>query len=123
KDAVVKACFSCHGSGNFRKSRLTKDEWSDQVADMVDRGAQASDEQVAAIIDYLAQNFGKDSKIRVNTAPFAELKNVLKLTVKEAQAVSDWRDQNGSFKTLEDLKKVPGVDGAKIDAKKDLIAF
>jgi len=123
KAAVMKACFSCHGSGNFRKARLTKDEWSDQVADMVDRGAQATDQEVAAIIDYLAQNFGKDSKIWVNTAPFSELKNVLQLTVKEAQAVSDWRDQNGSFKSLEDLKKVPGVDAAKIEAKKDRIAF
>jgi competence protein ComEA len=123
KDAVAKACFSCHGSGNFRKARLTKDEWSDQVADMMDRGAEASDAEVAAIIDYLARNFGMESKLWVNTAPFSELKNVLKLTVKEAQAITDWRDQNGTFKNLEDLKKVPGVDAGKIDAKKDVIAF
>jgi len=123
KDAVIKACFSCHGAGNFRKVRLTKDEWADQVADMMDRGAQATEEQEAAIIDYLAKNFGKDSKLWVNTAPFQELKNVLKLTVKEAQALIDWRDQNGNFHSLEDLKKVPGVDEGKIEAKKDVIAF
>ena len=123
KDAVTKACFSCHGSGNFRKSRLTKDEWSEQVADMVDRGAQASDAEVTAIVDYLSQNFGKESKIWINTAPFSELKSVLKLTVKEAQTLVDWRDQNGSFKNLDDLKKVPGVDAGKLDAKKDAIAF
>src|SRR5947209_15633465 len=97
KEAVARACFSCHASGNFRKMRLSKDEWSDQVADMVDRGAPATDAEVAAIIDYLATNFGKDSKVLVNTAPFLELKNVLKLTVKEAQAIVDWRDQNGNF--------------------------
>jgi competence protein ComEA len=123
KDAVVKACFSCHGAGNFRKVRLTKDEWSDQVADMMDRGAQATDAEVASIVDYLAQNFGKESKLWVNTAPFEELKNVLKLTVKETQALLAWRDQNGSFKNLDELKKVPGVDAAKIDGKKDVIAF
>jgi competence protein ComEA len=123
KDAVVKACFACHGAGNFRKARLTKDEWSDQVADMMDRGAQATDTEAARIIDYLALNFGKDSKLRVNTAPFEELKNVLKLTAKEAQALTDWRDQNGSFKNLEELRKVPGVDAGKIEAKKDLIVF
>jgi competence protein ComEA len=123
KDAVVKACFSCHGAGNFRKARLTKDEWSDQVADMVDRGAQATDAEVASIIDYLARNFGQDSKLWINTAPFEELKNVLKLTVKEAQALTDWRDQNGNFKNLEELKKVPGLDAAKIEGKKDVIAF
>src|SRR5690242_7947262 len=123
KDAVVKACFSCHGAGNFRKARLTKDEWSDQVADMMDRGAQATDAEVASIVDYLAQNFGKDSKLWINTAPFEELKNVLKLTVKETQALLDWRDRNGSFKNLDELKKVPGVDAGKIETKKDAIAF
>ena len=123
KDAVVKACFSCHGAGNFRKVRLTKDEWSDQVADMMDRGAQATDAEVASIVDYLAQNFGKESKVWVNTAPFEELKNVLKLTVKETQAVLDWRDRNGSFKSLDELKKVQGVDAGKIETKKDVIAF
>jgi len=123
KDAVVKACFSCHGAGNFRKARLTKDEWSDQVADMMDRGAQATDAEVASIVDYLAQNFGKESKVWVNTAPFEELKNVLKLTVKETQAVLDWRDRNGSFKSLDELKKVQGVDAGKIETKKDVIAF
>jgi competence protein ComEA len=123
KDAVVAACFSCHGAGNFRKVRLTKDEWSEQVADMMDRGAEATDAQVAAIVDYLSQNFGRESKLWVNTAPYEELKNVLKLTVKEAQALTEWRDQNGSFKNLEELKKVPGVDAGKIDAKKNVIAF
>jgi competence protein ComEA len=59
----------------------------------------------------------------VNTAPFQELKNVLKLTVKEAQALIDWRDQNGNFHSLDDLKKVPGVEAGKLEEKKDLIAF
>jgi competence protein ComEA len=123
KDAVVAACFACHGPGHFRKARLTKDEWADKVADMMDRGAQATDAQVAAIVDYLAQNFGKNSKLWINTAPYEELRSVLKLTVKEAQALTEWRDQNGSFKNLEELKKVAGVDAGKIDAKKDVIAF
>jgi competence protein ComEA len=34
-----------------------------------------------------------------------------------------YRLQNGTFKTLDDLKKVPGVDAAKLDAKRDLIDF
>jgi competence protein ComEA len=123
KDAVVAACFACHGPGHFRKARLAKDEWADKVADMMDRGAQATDAQVTAIVDYLALNFGKNSKLWINTAPYEELRSVLKLTVKEAQALTEWRDQNGSFKNFEELKKVPGVDPGKIDGKKDVIAF
>src|SRR3982751_4494784 len=79
KDTVVKACLSCHGTGNIRKKRLTKDGWAEQVADMVDRGAEATEAQQNTIVDYLTQTFGKGSKIYINTAPFEELKAVLGL--------------------------------------------
>jgi mono/diheme cytochrome c family protein len=36
KDVVAKVCLSCHGAGNFRQMRKTKDEWTDQVGDMID---------------------------------------------------------------------------------------
>ena len=123
KDTVVKVCLSCHGAGNFRKRRLTKEGWSEQVADMIDRGAQATDAQSAEVVDYLTKTFGTDSKIHINTAPFEELKSVLGLTVAETQAVLAWRKENGDFKSWQELQKVPGVDAAKIEKKKELIAL
>jgi competence protein ComEA len=123
KDLVGRICFDCHGAGNIRKVRLSRDDWADQVADMADRGAKGSEAELAAVVEYLTQNFGKDSKINVNTAPLVELKTVLGLSVKECQAVIDYREANGKFHSWQDMQKVPGVDGAKIEAKKDLIAF
>jgi competence protein ComEA len=123
KELVGRMCFECHGAGNFRKVRLSRDAWSEQVADMVDRGAKGTEAELTAVVDYLTQNFGKDSKINVNTAPFGELKNVLGLSVKEAQAVIDYRDANGNFKMWQDLQKVPGVDAQKIEAKKSIIVL
>ena len=41
----------------------------------------------------------------------------------EAAAVIQYREKNGPFKSLADLKKVPGIDSAKIEAKKDSITF
>jgi competence ComEA-like helix-hairpin-helix protein len=123
KDLVGRICFGCHGAGNFRKVRLNGDDWSDQVADMVDRGAKGSEVELAAVVEYLTRNFGKDSKVNVNTAPLAELKTVLGLTVKECQAVIEYREAKGKFRAWQELQKVPGVDGAKIEARKDLIAF
>ena len=32
KALVGKVCIDCHGSGNFRRARLTADEWGDSVA-------------------------------------------------------------------------------------------
>jgi hypothetical protein len=37
--------------------------------------------------------------------------------------VGRYRDKNGEFKTLDDVKKFPGLDAAKVDARKDLIVF
>jgi DNA uptake protein ComE-like DNA-binding protein len=37
--------------------------------------------------------------------------------------VIDYREANGKFQALPDLQKVPGMDGKKIEAKKDMIAF
>jgi competence protein ComEA len=123
KDAVVKVCLSCHGAGNFRQLRLNQDGWSGKVADMVDKGAQASDGETASVIAYLAQYFGPESKINMNTAPFQEIKAVLKLTAKETQAVVDFRQQKGPFKEVAELEKIPGVPADKVEAQKEKIVF
>ena len=90
---------------------------------MVDRGAQATDEQAATIVDYLTQTFGKESKVNVNTAPFEELKSVLGLTTEESRAVVAWRKENGDFKSWQDLQKVPGIDPQKVENKKEIIVL
>lgn len=123
KETVVKLCLSCHGAGNFRKKRLGKEGWSEQVADMIDRGAQATGAQADAIIEYLTREFGNGSKIHVNTAPFEELKATLGLTTQEAQAMLAYRAEKGDFKTWGDLQKVAAVDPKKIEAKREVIAF
>ena len=47
----------------------------------------------------------------------------LELSAENAAAIVRYREQNGGFKTIGDLKKVPGVDAAKIEAKKDRVEF
>jgi competence ComEA-like helix-hairpin-helix protein len=123
KAEVGAVCVACHAVTNIRRQRLSRDEWSSEISDMLDRGAKANDDQIAAILDYLTLNFGKDSKIRVNTAPMVEFKAVLGLTADEADAMVAYRDANGAFHNLSDLLKVAGVDGKKIEAKKDLLEF
>jgi competence protein ComEA len=123
KDVVVKVCLSCHGSGNFRKLRLSEDGWSEQVADMINRGAQATESEAATVVEYLTHSFGKDSKLIVNAAPFEELKAVLGLTTEEARAIVAYRKERGEFKSVEELEKTPGLDAKKIESRKEMIAF
>jgi competence protein ComEA len=90
---------------------------------MVDQGAQASTQEQAVILDYLLHNFGPDSKVRINTAPFSEIRSVLSFTNEETKAIIAYREQHGDFKELRDLLKVPGLDTQRVEAKKDMLAF
>jgi competence protein ComEA len=123
KEIAGKICMNCHDSGNFRKARFSGDEWSDSVADMVERGASGTPAEIATVVAYLAKNFGQDSPVRINTAPFAEIKVVLGFTVAEVRAVLESREKNGGLKSFEELLKVPGIDAAKAEAQKSRIAF
>ena len=123
KDTVVRVCTPCHGPGNFTKKRLSRDDWDDQVADMVERGAKGTPEELAAVVNYLTANFGPDAKVPVNQAPIDELKSVLGLSSPEAVAIVEYRQAHGKFKAWRDLLKVPGVDAKKIEAKAPRMAF
>jgi competence protein ComEA len=123
KEVVGRVCTECHSVDRMRTLRIGKDDWWEKVADMVDRGAKATDAESEAVVEYLSQNFGRDSKIWVNTAPMIELKAVLGFNVAEGNAVIAYREANGNFKGWADLLKVPGLDPKKLEAKKDLMAF
>jgi hypothetical protein len=77
KELIVRTCLECHDSASFRKKRLNADDWSETVGQMVDQGAQATDPEQTAIVEYLVKNFGPDSKVRINTAPVSEIRVVL----------------------------------------------
>jgi competence protein ComEA len=126
KDLMVRTCGVCHEARRAASVRLTRDGWTDLVADMVRRGAKATDDEQAQIVDYLSTNFlGEAPKpVNINTAPAIDLESVIGLLRKEATAIVDYREKKGAFKTIDDLKKVPGLDFKKIEAAKDrIVAF
>jgi competence ComEA-like helix-hairpin-helix protein len=123
KETVAHVCLQCHDSASFRKKRADRDRWTEYVGQMVDQGADATPQEQSAIIDYLVHNFGPDSKVRINTAPFTEIRQVLTFTNEETKAIIGYREQHGDFKDLRDLMKVPGLDMQKVEAKKDMLAF
>ncbi len=77
---------------------------------------------VDTIVTYLATNFPV-VKINVNKAAAKELETGLELTSKESETIVQYREAHGNFKTLDDLKKVPGLDAVKIESKKDRLEF
>jgi competence ComEA-like helix-hairpin-helix protein len=125
KDETVKVCGTCHPATTAASVRLTRDGWQTKIAEMVARGAMATDDELAAILDYLAAHFlGEASQLlNVNTATAIELESVLELLRRESSAFIEYRDKVKGFTSLEDLKNIPGVPFKKIEAKKDVITF
>jgi competence ComEA-like helix-hairpin-helix protein len=123
KEIAGRICLECHDSGNFRKARLTSGEWADSVADMVERGAKGTAAEIEAVVAYLAKNFGEGAPVRINTAPFAEIKVVLGFTVAEVRALLDYREKHDVLRSFDELLKVPGIDAAKAEAQKSRIMF
>jgi competence protein ComEA len=120
KDVVEQVCGACHGTDLVASRRATKQGWSYIVDDMVSRGASASNEQIQTINDYLAKNFGQ---VNVNKGASAEIASVLEITSAQADAIVKYRTDHGDFKTVDDLKKVPGLETAKLDSKKDRVVY
>ena len=121
KDQVVNVCGKCHEPQRVAALRLTREGWEEVVAKMVSLGAKGSDDELKQITDYLAENFkGEVAKpINMNSATSVDLESVAGLLRKEAAAWIAYRTKNGPCKTLDDLKKVPGVPFKKIDERRD----
>ena len=123
KATVVKVCHGCHSPDVVATKHRTQEEWEHAVVDMINAGATGTDDEFAEIVDYLTKNFPKQAKVNVNKAPADALVTALGITSKEAEAIVAYRQKNGDFKVVADLKKVPELDYSKIEAKKDRVAF
>jgi mono/diheme cytochrome c family protein len=52
-------CSVCHSPDRAKQAPRSKPEWEKTVSRMIDKGAQLNDAEKQALIDYLAQNYGK----------------------------------------------------------------
>jgi hypothetical protein len=57
KPIVQKACSTCHALTIITTRRASQAEWAKTVDDMVNRGAELSDDDIDKVVDYLSTNF------------------------------------------------------------------
>jgi competence protein ComEA len=125
KAEVEKLCKNCHEVARSVSKRQDRDGWQATMTKMMAFGMKGTNEEFAIITDYLAKHYPADEvpPVNVNEAAAIEMESRLGLRRSQASAVVAWRTKNGKFKSIEDLKKVPGIDPEKIDAKRDRIVF
>jgi competence protein ComEA len=125
KAELERVCKGCHEPARSVSLRQDRDGWAITMKKMVALGTKAPEKDLELIFEYLVRNFPADAvpPVNVNTATAIELESRLSLRRSQAAAVLRYRNENGAFKSMDDLKKVPGLDAAALEAKKDRVVF
>ena len=115
-----RLCSTCHEPERGTSSRRTRDQWLQTVNQMVARGAQGTDDELMAVVEYLTREHGR---VNVNLASAADIALVLGLTPAEGAAIVEHRRQHGTFDDAAAVERVAGVDARKLAARRDAMVF
>lgn len=118
-EAVQTVCGRCHTTAVFLDKPRAWDRWNDVFADMTQRGASGTDEQLERVTTYFLENL---TFVNVNTSPADEIAGVLGVGDDVAGAIIASR-QRQPFANLAELRAVPGVDPAKLELRRSRILF
>ncbi len=121
KEIFVRMCSNCHALKQVTKARFHRNFWESVVDDMVSRGAEGTEEEASVVVGYLTRNFGKP--VKINQATAKEIQAGLSFTAAESELLVRHRTEHGAFKALEDLQKVQGLSGKRLDEQKKNIEF
>jgi competence protein ComEA len=125
KQATIRICGKCHSPERAASRRQSRGDWTDTIIKMMKLGAQGSDEEFEAVLSYLSTYFGPRAPgpININKARAIDLEAALLLTRSQAEALVEYRNTHGDFKSLDDLRNVPGFDFKILESKKSRIVF
>ncbi len=83
---------------------------------------EAEDETSVPSSNVSGTNSNTSGKININKATEAELTSIPGIGTSTAQKIITYREENGKFQTIEDIKKVSGIGDSKFESMKDYIA-
>jgi competence protein ComEA len=114
-DKTTGAAKTTHeGSGSASRSKQSAQGSSGTAPAPTTAGGGASSSNHSS-----ANKLAPGEKININTASVEELDRLPGIGRTKAQAIVEYRSQNGSFKRLEDLEKVKGIKAGSFGKLKD----
>jgi competence protein ComEA len=122
---MEKMCTQCHELSRSVSLRQDHDGWGQTMAKMAAFGMKSTDKDYSVVLSYLSLHYPPEDlpPVNINKAPAIEMEARLSLRRSQAAAVVAYRKANGDFKSLDDLRKVPNLDFAMLESKKDRIVF
>jgi competence protein ComEA len=125
KAETISVCSQCHEAQKSASVKLTRKGWTDTIDKMKALGAQGTDQQFAAVLDYLSTHFkgDLDQALDMNSAEAIDLESVLQLLRRESAAFLQFRAKRGPFTSLADLKELDPAILKKIETRKERIVF
>jgi len=125
KEETTRVCKGCHELARSVSLKQDREGWAATMRKMIALGAKGSEKDFNAVFEYLVRNYPADAVVplNVNEATQVELESRLSLRRSQAAAVVRYRNENGPFKSIDDLKKVPGIDANAIEARKSSLVF
>jgi competence ComEA-like helix-hairpin-helix protein len=119
-ELYMRLCNTCHDAQRILANRRTRTQWAEVIEKMVERGAQGTPDELAAVEEYLLRVSGR---VNVNRAVASDIAVVLGIPEKEAETIVAHRKANGDYPDFESLCKVPGIDVEKLKLARDAISF
>jgi len=120
EETFSRVCGACHSTAIATSSRRTRHQWLQTVGQMRSRGAAGSDDDFRAIVDYLSEHYGR---VNVNVATAAEIETATDFSSGQADAIVAYRRVHGTINDFDELRKVPGLDPAQLQANTDAFTF
>ena len=136
-----KHCY-VHICGNISKPGVYEAKSDERVVDIVVKAGgftPEADENAVNLASYVEdgqkiyipsteENYieGKelvdDGKININTAEESQLTTISGIGPSRAKSIIEYRESNGAFKRIEDIKKVSGIGDASFNKMKEQIS-
>ncbi len=125
REETERLCQGCHDLGQSVSLRQDRNGWAATLTKMVGLGVKATDQELLTVVAYLAEHYPAETlpPLNINEARAIQMESRLSIRRSVAAAILRYRSEKGPFRSIDDLLAVPGIDPAKIEARKDRIVF
>jgi cytochrome c5 len=88
---VESTCGSCHGLDIVTSKQYSKERWQSVVTEMIAQGAPLTKAQVSRVVEYLARNFGEESRAKQLYVEICSFCHDLERVERESLTKQEWR--------------------------------